>query len=71
MVAFLTLLLLSPVSYLTAKEKGKLPRPKHSLEGIEAGKVVLRRRLLDYTTSLEVGLMISVPAFPASPAVKS
>lgn len=54
LLAFLTLLVLPTATYESAKSKGKLPRPKITLEGVEVGRKVLGMRLAEYATTLEV-----------------
>lgn len=61
LLAFLTLLLLPTAPYESAKSKGKLPRPKITLEGVEVGRTVLGMRMSEYATSLEVSQ--TLPSF--------
>ncbi|KAL7411012.1 hypothetical protein BDY24DRAFT_417352 [Mrakia frigida] len=65
LLAFLTLLVLPTATYESAKSKGKLPRPKITLEGVEVGRKVLGMRLAEYPTILENDLqLLASPSLP-------
>jgi SET domain-containing protein 6 len=61
LVSFARLLLMPPSEWEKTQQKGKFPKPKAEEQIVGVTKDVLKKRIAEYTTTLEVRAHFAMP----------